>query len=177
MSLIINGVAAIRALEDQDAALAAKVGLLPAPAGPAGRASPYAVGIYVIWKFAADQEAAKQFLVDLAIAYREPFLQSRYQHMPAFPGAVGDLGDLAANDPKSQPSDKYGLLADAAAWATNAGHPGHTSAAIDEVLKASLISQMFAAAAGGEVSAEDAVKGAEAKIKPIFEKWRERGKI
>jgi multiple sugar transport system substrate-binding protein len=36
---------------------------------------------------------------------------------------------------------------------------------------------MFAAAARGEMSAEEAVAGAEAQMKPIFEKWRERGKI
>ena len=177
VSLIINGVAAIRALEAQDPALAAKVALLPPPAGPAGRASPYAVGIYVIWKFAANQEAAKQFLVDQAIAAREPFIHSQYQHLPPFPGAVADLGDLAGHDRESQPPDKYRLLADAAGWATNAGHPGHTNAAIDEVLKTSLISQMFAAAARGEMSAEDSVRAADARIKPIYEKWREQGKI
>jgi multiple sugar transport system substrate-binding protein len=177
VSLILNSVAALRALETQDPTLAAKVALLPVPAGPAGRASPYAVGIYVIWKFAANQEAAKQFLVDLAIAAREPFLKSRFQDLPSFPGAVADLRDLAANDPESQPRDKYRLLSDAAGWASNSGHPGHTNAAIDEVIKASLITQMFAAAAREEMSAEDAVRAAEAQMTPIFEKWRQRGKI
>jgi multiple sugar transport system substrate-binding protein len=177
VSLIINGVAAVRVIETDDPALAAKVALLPPPAGPAGRTNAYAVGTYVIWKFSENQEAAKRFLVDLAIASREPFLQSQFQHLPSFPGAVADLGDLAANDPKAQPTDKYRLLSDAVGWTTNAGHPGHTNAAIDEVIKASLVSQMFAAAARGEMSAEDAVKAAEAKIKPIYDKWREQGKI
>ena len=36
---------------------------------------------------------------------------------------------------------------------------------------------MFAAAARGEMTAEEAVEAAEAQIKPIFDKWRERGKI
>lgn len=76
-SMIVNAVAAIRALEAQDPALAAKVELLPAPAGPAGTASPYIVSVYVIWKFAENQEAAKRFLVDVALASREPFLRSR----------------------------------------------------------------------------------------------------
>jgi multiple sugar transport system substrate-binding protein len=177
VSLIVNGVAAIRAVEAQDPALAAKVALLPALAGPAGRASPYAVGIYVIWKFSENQEAAKQFLVDLAIASREPFLESQYQHFPPFPGAVVDLADLVASDTKSQPPDKYRLLSDAPAWSTNVGHPGHSNAATDEVVKGSLISQMFAAAARGEMSAEDSVRAAEAKMKPIYDKWREQGKI
>ena len=177
VSLIVNGISAIRAVETQKPELASKVGLLPPPAGPAGRASPYAVGIFIIWKFAANQDAAKRFLVDLAVNYREPFLQSRFQHLPPFPGAVPDLRDLAANDSRAQPPDKYRLLSDASGWATNAGHPGHTNAAVDEVIKASVITQMFAAAAKGEMSAEESVRTAEAKIKPIYDKWRERGKI
>ena len=176
-SLILNAIAAIRALEIQDPALASKVELLPVPKGPAGTASPYSVSIYRIWKFSENQEAAKRFLVDLATDYREPFLQSQYLQIPSFPGAVADLATLVATDGKSQPPDKYRFLADAAGWTTNAGHPGHSNAATDEVIKASFITQMFAAAARGEMSAEDAVKTAEAKIKPIYDNWRERGKI
>ena len=176
-SLIVNALPAIRALEAQDSALAAKVGLLPVPAGPAGRASPYAIGIYVIWKFSENQEMAKRFLVDLAIGYRDPFVQSQFDQVPSFPGAVRDFADLVAKDQRAQPPEKYGFLTTATSWTTNLGHPGHTNAATDEVVKASLISQMFAAAARGEMSAEDAVKAAEAKIKPIFDKWREQGKV
>lgn len=176
-SLIVNSIAAVRALETQDPDLAAKVELLPAPAGPAGRLSPYAVSVYFIWKFSPSQEAAKRFLVDLATDYREPFVQSQYLQLPSFPGAVGDFGNLVANDPRAQPAGKYGLLAGAADWTTNVGHPGHSNAATYEVLRASIISQMFAAAARGDMSAEEAVRAAEAKIKPIYEKWREQGKI
>jgi multiple sugar transport system substrate-binding protein len=176
-SLIVNAIAAIRALEAQDSALAAKIGLLPAPKGPAGTASPYLVSKYVIWKFAQNQEAAKQFLVDLATANREPFLHSQFLQLPSFPQAVPDFAAVVSNDAEAQPPDKYRFLVDAAGWSTNVGHPGHTNAAIDEVIKASLISQMFAAAAEGEMSAEDAVKAAEARIKPIYDKWREQGKI
>ncbi|MDQ3945841.1 MAG: carbohydrate ABC transporter substrate-binding protein, partial [Actinomycetota bacterium] len=82
-----------------------------------------------------------------------------------------------ANEPRAQPSDKYALLADATSWSTGLGHPGHHTAAIDDVTNQYLIPQMFAAAARGEMTAEDAVKAAEAQIIPIFEKWRERGKI
>jgi multiple sugar transport system substrate-binding protein len=176
-SLIVNSIAALRALEIQDPALAAKVELLPVPKGPAGTASPYVVSVYLIWKFSENQEAAKRFLVDLAIGYRAPVLQSQLLQLPSFPGAVGDLADVVASDPRSQPPDKYRFLADAASWSTNAGHPGHTNAATDEVVKASLITQMFVAAARREMSAEEAVRAAEAKIKPIFDKWREQKKI
>ena len=176
-SLIVNAIAAIRALEAQDPALAAKVELLPAPAGPAGTASPYIVSVYFIWKFSENQEAAKRFLVDLAAASREPFLQSQFLQIPTFPGTVTDLPAALAGDARAQPPGKYALLAAAAEWSTNVGHPGHSNAATEEVVKASIISQMFAAAARGDLTAEDSVRAAEAKIKPIFAKWREQGKI
>ena len=176
-SLVMNSIAAIRALEDQDSALAGKVGLLPVPKGPAGRASPYVVSIYVIWKFAQNQEAAKQFLVDLASAYRDSFRESQYLQLPSFPDALSDLADLVATDATAQPPDKYRVMADAAEWSTNVGHPGHTNVAHDEVVRTSIISQMFAAAARGEVTPEEAVQAAEAKIRPIYDKWREQGKI
>ena len=82
-----------------------------------------------------------------------------------------------ANDPRAQPPGKYRVLADAAEWSTNLGHPGYSNAATEELVKASLISEMFAAAARGEMAPEEAVRTAEAKIKPIFEKWRQQGKI
>jgi multiple sugar transport system substrate-binding protein len=176
-SLIVNAVAAIRALEDQDPALAANVGLLPVPEGPAGRLTPYSVSIRMIWRFAENQEAAKQFLVDLATDYREPFLQSGYLQLPTFPGAVPDLAALVGSDARAQPPEKYALLAGAADWTTNLGHPGHTNAAVDEVVKTGIVSKMFATAARGEMSPEDAVRAAEARIKPIYDQWRERGKI
>jgi multiple sugar transport system substrate-binding protein len=176
-SLILNSIAALRAIEAQDPSLAANVQLLPVPSASQGRLSPYVVSIYVIWKFSENQEAAKRFLVDLAIAYREPFIQSQYLQLPSYPSVVRDFGDLVATDTRAQPAGKYGLLAGAVEWTTNVGHPGHSNAAIDEVVKAALVSQMFAAAARGELSAEEAVRAAEAKIKPIFEKWRAQGKI
>jgi multiple sugar transport system substrate-binding protein len=176
-SLILNSIAAIRALETQDPGLAADVGLLPVPAGPAARLSPYVVSVYVIWKFAQNQEAAKRFLVDLATNYREPFLQSQFLQIPSFPGALRELADLVANDSRAHPPGKYALFAGAADWSTNVGHPGSTNAAVDEIIKNSLISRMFAAAARGDMTAEEAVNDAEARIKPIYEKWRSAGKL
>ena len=176
-SLIINSVAALRALESQDAGLAAKTGLLPVPAGPGGRFGPYAVNVYVIWAFSEMQEAARRFLVDLVGDSRGAFLESQYLQIPSFPSAADDLTVLVANDSRAQPAAKYGLLASAADWTTNFGYPGHTNAASEEVLETSVLSKMFAAAATGEMTAEEAVRTAEDQIKPIYDKWRERGKI
>jgi multiple sugar transport system substrate-binding protein len=104
-------------------------------------------------------------------------VRSEYYSFPAFPGAVPDLAELVANDVRAQPPGKYAVLADAPQWMTNLGHPGYTNVAVDEVFRQFVIPKMFAAAARDEMSPEEAVRAADAQIKPIFEKWRERGKI
>jgi multiple sugar transport system substrate-binding protein len=176
-SLILNAISAMRAIETQDSALASKIQLLALPKGPRGRLGPYVVGTYVIWKFARNAEAAKQFLVDLALNYREAFIRSDFYNLPSFPETIKDLPQLVASDARADPPGKYTLLAQATDWTTNLGHPGYTNAAVDEVFNQYLVPRMFAAAARGEMSAEEAVRSAEAQMKPIFEKWRERGKI
>ncbi|MDQ1505174.1 MAG: multiple sugar transport system substrate-binding protein, partial [Actinomycetota bacterium] len=75
------------------------------------------------------------------------------------------------------PPDAYALLAQTSDWSTNLGQPGYDNAAIGEISDQYLVPRMFAAAAKGEMTAEDAVKAAEAQMKPIFDSWRERGKI
>jgi len=177
-SLIIDPVSAIRATEKQDPEVAAKIALAPPPAGPAGR--PGHIGVvntYVIWKFAQNPSGAARFLVDLVLGYREAFLRSEFYNLPAFPGSVPDLSDLLAADAAARPSGKYGLFAEAGAWTANPGRPGWDNAAVAEVSNEYIITQMFAAAARGELSAEEAVKRAHAQAQPIFDKWRERGKI
>jgi multiple sugar transport system substrate-binding protein len=176
-ALIINGVAALRAVEAQDPELASKIQLRPMLAGPAGARSPYLMGIYVIWKFASSAELAGRFLVDLAVNYREAFIRSEFYKMPSFPGAVPDLWDLVANDERAKPADKYGLLAKASEWSTNLGHPGYANAAVEEVLNRHVIPRMFASAARGMSTVEEAVAQADAEAATIFDKWRERGKI
>jgi multiple sugar transport system substrate-binding protein len=177
--LIVNAVSAVRAAEQQDVELASKIALAPAPTGPSGNQprSTYAVATYVIWKFSPNPDLAKQFLVDLALSYRDACLRSGFYNLPPFPGAVPDLADLVRKDPMARPSDKYAVLAEAANWSTNLGSPGVFNAAVDEVISTSLISKMFSAAARGEMSPADAVAAAEAEMRPIFAKWRERGKI
>jgi multiple sugar transport system substrate-binding protein len=177
-SLTIDAISATRAAEKQDPGLAAQIALAPVPAGPVTRLSPHSVmNVYAIWRFSQNQELAKQFLVDHAVNSREAFLRSEFFNLPPFPGTVPDLGALVANDTTVQPPDKYAFLAEATRWSTNLGYPGTTNAAIDEVVNQYLIPQMFASAAKGEMTPEEAVAAAEAQMTPIFDKWRQRGKI
>lgn len=177
-SLIFNPVSGLRAFEQQDPALAGKVRLAPPLAGPAGRfGHPSFLGVSVIWDFAEHQALARRFLVDLALAYQDAFVQSGFYNIPSFPAAAPALGRLVADDTTADPPGKYALLGQATEWSVNVGHPGSANAAVDEVFNSFLVPKMFAAAARGELTAEDAVARAEAEMQPIFERWRERGKI
>ena len=177
-SLVVDPVSALRATEKQDPELAAKIALAPPPAGPAGRLGHIAVvNTYVIWKFAENPSGAGQFLIDLVLGYREAFLRSEFYNLPSFPGAIPDLGDLLAADTVARPTGKYGMLAEASNWTVNPGHPGYDNAAVSEVLTELIVANMFSSAARGELSAEEAVQRAHAQAVPIFDKWRERGKI
>ena len=171
---------AIRAIETQDPALAANIALAPMPTAGPGAGGPraiYVTGVNVVWKFSKNQDLARQFLVDLALDQRETFQRSLAYNLPPYEHAVPDLASLLSKDDRAHPPDKYEMLADAASWSTNIGHPGHANAPAMEVFNQFLVPRMFAAAAKGEMSAEDAVKAAEAQMKPIFDQWRERGKI
>jgi multiple sugar transport system substrate-binding protein len=178
-SLILNGVSAIRAMELQKPDLAANVALAPMPLGPGGESARgvYVVGVNVIWKFSKNQELAKQFLADLGQAQREACVRSGFYNLPPFGQAAAEVAKLVTHDDGARPPDKYALLADATSWSTNIGHPGPANAACMETFNQFLVPKMFAAAARGEMSAEQAVAGAEAQMRPIFAKWRERGKI
>jgi multiple sugar transport system substrate-binding protein len=66
-------------------------------------------------------------------------------------------------------------LEDVLDWATNVGYPGYANAAIDEIFSTWIISTMFARAASGMMSPEDAIQAADKKVQTIFKKWREKG--
>jgi len=176
-SLIIDPLSSVRAAEKQNKDLSPKLALARVPAGPAGAVGSAVEHTYLIWKFAQQRDLAQQFLVDMVSDYHEAFVRSEFYNLPAFPGGVKDLGGVVAADAAADPKGKYSVLAKASEWSTNAGHPGHDNAAVEEVVNQYIIPKMFAAAARGDMSAEAAVKQAEAQVKPIFEKWRSQGKI
>ncbi|WP_308258914.1 hypothetical protein [Pseudonocardia sp. H11422] len=90
----------------------------------------------------------------------------------------GGRHDWLGADPfGAQPADKLGLLRTATDWSTNVGHPGPAHTAEGEVFATFVIPNVFARAARGEATAAQAVADAEAQIRPIFERWRERGLI
>jgi multiple sugar transport system substrate-binding protein len=70
-----------------------------------------------------------------------------------------------------QPADRYLLLAEAAGWSTNPGHPGYVTAAVDETFQRGIIPAMFARAARGDQSPEASVRAAEVEMRRIYSRW------
>jgi multiple sugar transport system substrate-binding protein len=177
-SLVMNAISITRAAENDRLPIGAKIALAPPPRGPVRRVGfPHATSVYVIWKFAENVGGAKAFLVDLVGHSREVFQASESYNFPAFPDRLPDLKALLAKDPKGSPPDKYAVLAGAFEWMTNLGAPGYASAATDDAYGTWILNAMFARAATGAVSPEDAVKEAETRYRRIWDRWKERGLI
>jgi multiple sugar transport system substrate-binding protein len=148
------------------------------PQGSAARLGPaWGLVTSFIWNFAENIEGAKRFLVDFVGNSRQALLASGFQSMPVWPATVPDLASVVSEDPGGGAPGKYALLADAAAWTTNIGHPGHTNAAIGEIFDRGLIPIMFAQAATGQLTPEDALDQADREARAIFQSWKERGKV
>ena len=169
-SIIQNAISAMRTAEKQHPDLARRAALAPTPAGPGARlAAPHLLHSYVIWKFAEKPDLARRFLIDLVASHESAFAASEAYNLPSFSRAVPDLAKKLASDRDA--GARYALLADAATWTVNPGHPGYLSAAIEEAAQRSILPRMFARAARGEVSPEDAARQADAEMKKIFARW------
>ncbi|HEY7168924.1 MAG TPA: extracellular solute-binding protein [Candidatus Binatia bacterium] len=175
ISVALNAISITRQGEKDNPAFTQKIHLAKAAAGPVRRIGlEHVMDVYVIWKFAENIEGAKKFLVDYVTNFREAFLHGEFYDFPCFERTVPDLQQLIAKDAKGQPADKYKVLADVLSWATNVGYPGYANAAIDEIYQKWILNVMFAKAAQGVLTPENAVKEAEAECKRIWDKWRQR---
>jgi multiple sugar transport system substrate-binding protein len=175
ISLALNAISITRTGEKDNPQFAEKIYLAKAAAGPARRIGvEHVMGVYVIWKFAENIDGAKKFLIDYVGNFRQAFVSGEFYDFPCFQRTVPDLQQLLSNDAKAKPADKYKVLEDVLNWATNIGYPGYANAAIDEIYQKWIINVMFAKAAQGVLSPEDAVKEADAECKRIWEKWRQR---
>lgn len=137
----------------------------------------HVMNCYVVWKFAENIEGAQKFLVDYATSFREAFVSGQAYDFPCFPKTVADLKPLLANDAKASPRNKYTVLEDVLDWATNVGFPGYANAAIDEIFNTWVLNVMFAKAASGSATPEDALKEAVVASRRIYGKWKEKGLV
>jgi multiple sugar transport system substrate-binding protein len=178
-SLAVNAISITREAENKGMRdISRKIQLARAPKGPVRAIGlEHVMSCYVIWKFAENIAGAKQFLIDYTTDFKQAFLASQFYNFPCFPKTVPDLKQIIANDDRAHPPDKYKVLEDVLSWATNVGYPGHANAAIDEIFSTWVLNLMFAKAASGAMSPEDALKEADVACKRIFAKWKERGLI
>jgi multiple sugar transport system substrate-binding protein len=179
-SLVLNAISVTREAENKNLMVDGKpigddIWLAKPAKGPVRRMGlEHVMNVYVIWKFAENIAGAKKFLVDYVGNFHRAFEASEFYNFPCFPKQVPDLKQMLQKDSKAKPADKYAVLADSLDWATNVGYPGYSNAAIDDIYSQWIVNNMFAKAAQGVMSPEDAVKEAEAKARDIFAKWKER---
>jgi multiple sugar transport system substrate-binding protein len=177
-SLVLNAISVTRTGENQKMTIHEKIGLAKAAKGPVRRMGlEHVMDCYVIWKFSENIQGAQKFLVDYIDNFKQAFMASEFYNFPCFAKTVPDLNQLISKDSKAVPPDKYAVLSDVLDWATNVGYPGYSTAAIADTWNTWLINTMFAEAATGAETAEDALKKADSKMKAIWAKWKERDMI
>lgn len=179
-SLVMNAISAIRRAEDLGIPFSKHLWMWPIPHGPGDRiAVGQYTGVYAVWKFAKNRDAAERFIADLCISSSEAVAASGMFNFPTFPGAApwSEIYATAAKDPRL-PKGKYSILATIAAKHTkNAGYPGYFNAAVQEVLDTYLIPRMFAQVSQGHMTADESVRAAAAETKRIWAKWRKAGRL
>jgi multiple sugar transport system substrate-binding protein len=178
VSVVLNAISTTRVAEKDNPDMSRKIQLTKALRGPVRAIGlEHVMQCFVIWKFAENIGGSKKFLVDYVTNFRSAFVEGEFYDFPCFPKTVPDLPKLISNDAKAHPPDKYKVLEDVLNWATNVGYPGYASAAIDEMFATWVLNVMFAKAASGAATPEEALKEADAAAKRIFAKWKEKGLI
>ena len=179
LSYILNSISAYRTSQEANPEVAADTFFSAALEGPADRiVATHVMYNWIIPNHAQNVDAAKEFLLHYTLNYEAACWHSQLYDFPAWDSLVPELGDWVADDPfGSQPADKLAVLSDAINWSTNVGHPGPANPATGQIFGESIIPVMFAEAARGEKTPEQAVADAETKINAIYEDWRRRGLI
>jgi multiple sugar transport system substrate-binding protein len=177
-SLVLNAISITRTGENDKMPIHEKIALAKPPKGPVRQIGlEHVMDCYVTWKFSENIDGAKMFLVDYIDNFKQGFMASEFYNFPCFSKTVPDLTQIISRDSKAVPPDKYTVLSDVLDWATNVGYPGSSNAAIDETFNTWVINTMFAEAAAGAEAPENALMRADAKMKAIWAKWKDRKMI
>jgi ABC-type glycerol-3-phosphate transport system substrate-binding protein len=181
LSYILNSISAYRTAQEQNPVVADDIFFVPALEGPeTALAAQHVLYNWIVPNFAANPDAAQEFLLHYTANYAQATYNSKLYDFPAFIERVPNLDAWIEEDPfGSNPPDKLGFMTfdQVVEWTTNIGHPGPTSPAIGEVFGTNIIPNMLAKAARGEMDPEAAVADAEGQIKGIFERWRSQGLV
>ena len=183
LSAALNAISIVRSAENSgNSALSDDTWLASIPRGPHMRmGNEHVMGVYLIWKFAKNKEAAQKYVVDQMLSYREHFVRSQFYNFPPWTGAIKGgfktIRQLSAAD-THKPKGKYTVLTTIAEkYTTNPGHPGNSTPVTDEIFNTFLIPQMFAEVAQGKSSPAAAVSAFANKAQDIWRKWRAQGLV
>lgn len=78
---------------------------------------------------------------------------------------------------KEKATDQYQVFKDVSDWTVNVGYPGYANSAIDEVFGKWVIPKIFAQAASGKATIEEALSYGHKDVQQIYDTWSARGKI
>ncbi|HYU85410.1 MAG TPA: extracellular solute-binding protein, partial [Kribbellaceae bacterium] len=163
LSYIVNSISAWRTAQEANPDVADDVYFVRALRGP--KAALHAQHVMYNWivpSHARNVDAAKEFLLHYTANSAQVTYQSKLYDLPAFPKLVPQLNGWLDTDPfGAKPANKLAVLKNAIEWSTNIGYPGPANTAEGEVFATFVIPNMFAKAARGELSPEQAVADAE----------------
>ena len=184
LSVALNAISIVRTAEKSgNQALADDTWLASIPRGPVMRlGNEHVMGVYVIWKFSKNKEAARKYLVDQQLNYRPHFVRSEYYNFPPWTGVDqrrvrdhpqdGCTGHAQAEGQVHGPDDDRGEVHD------EPGPPGPLERGDRRDLPDTfMIPQMFAQVSQGKSSPADAVKAFDTKARQIYRKWRAQGLV
>ena len=129
--------------------------------------------------YAANPDAAMEFLLHLTANYQAAVDNSLFYNFPAYPETYPTLteddGPLFDDPYGSVPPDKLAPLQGADDWTVNLGWPGPANALIGEAFNTFVLSDMMARASRGDQTVEESVAEAETTLNEIAQRWRDEG--
>jgi multiple sugar transport system substrate-binding protein len=141
-------------------------------------AASHVMFFWFVPKFSKSADYGQEFLLHYTANFPSATYYSELYDFPGYDNLVPQLDGWLSNDPfGSRPADKLTVLKDSISWTTNLGHPGYANTAVGEVNATYIIPNMYAQAARGEKSAQQAVADADKQVKAVFDKWRTKGLI
>ncbi|HEU5475728.1 MAG TPA: extracellular solute-binding protein [Actinophytocola sp.] len=180
LSYIVNSISAWRTAQGSNPTVADDVFFVPALKGPkAALAAQHVLYNWIIPNHAKGVDAAKEFLLHYTANFASATYHSKLYDFSAWADKLTPSRDAwLDSDPfGAKPANKLSFLKDSLSWSTNIGHPGPASTAIGEVFNTFVIPNMFARAARGEASPQQAVKDAAQQVNAVFNKWRAAGLV
>ncbi|MEO3830059.1 extracellular solute-binding protein [Actinomadura sp. B10D3] len=178
-SYILNSISAWRTAMGTNRTIGDDIFFVPALRGPkAAMAAQHVIQQWIVPKYAANPDAAKEFLLHYTANFPAVTYHSEMYDLPGWPSIVPQLNGWLDNDPwGAKPANKLALMKTATSWSANIGYPGPSNPAIGEIFNTNVLPTMFGRAARGQASPRQAVEEAEDRVNAIFKNWRGRGLV